>query len=81
MTIGPEGKKQQLVEVLNLVDTGTSLLVAAAAREDFNVHTTLETVIEILKETGLPKGITFDRDPRFVGSYSGLEVPIAPFDI
>jgi transposase InsO family protein len=77
VTIGPEGKKQHLVEVLNLVDVGTSILVAAVAREDFNAQTTLETIIEILKETGLPKRVTFDRDPRFVGSASGRDFPSA----
>jgi hypothetical protein len=54
--------------VLNTVDTGTSILVNAQVREDFTAETTLEAIVETLRQQGRPETITMDRDPRFVGS-------------
>ncbi len=69
-TVPPEtgGKQQHVVEVLNTVDTGTSILLNAQVREDFTAETTLEAIVETLREQGRPETITLDRDPRFVGS-------------
>jgi transposase InsO family protein len=64
----PDGKQQHVVEVLNTVDTGTSILVNAQVREDFTAETTLEEIVETLRMQGCPEMITLDRDPRFVGS-------------
>jgi hypothetical protein len=77
VTVGPEGKKQHLVEILNIVDEGTSILVDTVAGEDFNAETALKTMSEVLKRHGLPQQITFDRDPRWVGSYSTRDFPSA----
>jgi transposase InsO family protein len=77
VSVGPEGKKAHLVEVLNLKDVGSAVLLAAEPREDFNAETVLQTLIEILKKIGLPARMTFDRDPRFVGSASGRDYPSA----
>jgi hypothetical protein len=74
----PEGKRQHVVEVLNTVDVGTSLLLHAQAEEDFTAHTSLMAVAQLLRAQGLPDQITFDRDPRFVGSWSSRDFP-APF--
>lgn len=63
-----EGKQQHVVEVLNTVDAGTSLLVDARARDDFTAETTLLTIAQTLRSSGLPDTIMVDRDPRFVGS-------------
>ncbi len=63
-----DGKQQHVVEVLNTVDTGTSILVNAQVREDFTAETTLEAIVETLRLQGRPETITLDRDPRFVGS-------------
>jgi len=63
-----DGKQQHVVEVLNTVDTGTSILVNAQVREDFTAETTLEAIVETLRQQGRPETITMDRDPRFVGS-------------
>ena len=62
----PEGKRQHVVEALNCVDCGTSLLVATDVRADFTEETTLAAVAELLQAHGRPVEITFDRDPRFV---------------
>jgi hypothetical protein len=76
--IEPGGKKQHLVEILNFVDVGTSAWLEALIRADFNAYTSLVAVEEYLKHWGLPDEVTFDRDPRFVGSASGRDFP-APF--
>ncbi len=74
----PEGKKQHQVETLNMIDTGTSILLDNRARTDFNAETVLRSVAESLKFLGCPQQITFDRDPRFVASASSGDFP-APF--
>jgi transposase InsO family protein len=64
----PLGKRQHVVEALNCVDCGTSLLVAADVRADFTEETTLTAVADLLQAHGRPVEITLDRDPRFVGA-------------
>lgn len=71
----PDGKRQHVVEVLNSVDIGTSILVDAQVQSDFTAETTIEAMISTLRHTGLPKQITVDRDPRFVGSAQGSDFP------
>jgi len=71
-------KQQHLVETLNIVDTGTSILVDNPARADFNAETVIRALAEVLQKVGCPRQITFDRDPRFVASASGGDFP-APF--
>ena len=76
-TVPPEadGKQQHVVEVLNTVDSGTSILVNAQVREDFTAETTLQAVVDTFRVQGLPAAITLDRDPRFVGSPHGRDFP------
>jgi transposase InsO family protein len=73
----PQGKKQHIVEVCNFVDAGTSTLLIAQASEDFHAQTAMRAVIAFLEEYGLPQMMTFDRDPRWVGSSSGRDFPSA----
>jgi transposase InsO family protein len=73
-----EGKQQHVVEVLDAVDVGTSILIAAEARDDFTMATAIETAAAIVTEQGLPDLVTLDRDPRFVGETSQRESP-SPF--
>lgn len=70
-------KKAHQVEVLNGVDKGTSSVVAFEASANFTAETVLGSVAQILEEKGRPKKITFDRDPRFVGSQGSLDYPSA----
>jgi hypothetical protein len=74
-SISPEpssqGKRQHVIEVCNFVDAGTSIALWAQAREDFHEQTALEVVITFLRTYGCPHQMTFDRDPRWVGSASG----------
>ena len=73
----PDSKKQHLVEVLNFIDEGTSVLWEAVARDDFNAQTVLETLFEVFERQGLPRQLRFDRDPRFVGASQGRDFPSA----
>jgi transposase InsO family protein len=73
----PFGKRQHVVEVLNAVDMGTSVLVTAQVRADFNAETTLQEVASLLRTHGRPLQLTFDRDVRFVSSPSGSDFPSA----
>ncbi len=73
----PVGKQQHVVEILNVVDMGTSLVVATQVHDDFHAQTALEAMAQILHQHGLPSSITFDRDTRWVGSASGRDFPSA----
>lgn len=75
VTVGLEGKRQHLVEVFNVVDSGTSILLEAVAREDFNATTVLGTLAQTFQNHGLPNSITLDRDPRFVGAATSRDFP------
>jgi transposase InsO family protein len=75
----PDGKHQHVVEVLNTVDAGTSLLLNAQARDDFTAETTLRAVAETLQAQGCPEAVMIDRDPRFVGSTRQRDCP-SPFE-
>lgn len=71
----PEGKKLHVVETLNIVDEGTSILVDAQVRDDFNAETAIIALASSFLVNGLPQSIRLDRDPRFVGSWSGADFP------
>ena len=70
-------KRAHQVETFDVVDAGTSILVANPARSDFNGSTVIETVVDIFQANGVPQQLRFDRDPRFVGSASGRDFPAA----
>jgi Integrase core domain len=74
----PDGKRGPVVEVLNTVDTGTSILLAAQVRPDFTMETAIAAVAELVRQLGLPERVTFDRDPRFVGAPQQRDFP-SPF--
>jgi transposase InsO family protein len=73
----PDGKRQHVVETLNILDTGTSVLLDAHVRADFTAETALQAVALTLATYGCPKLITLDRDPRWVGSPAGSDFPAA----
>ena len=74
----PDGKRQHVVEVLDTVDMGTSILLGADVRPDFTAATALHAVAEIVQQIGLPTAVTIDRDPRFVGGAQQRDFP-SPF--
>jgi hypothetical protein len=53
-----------VVETLNVLDTGTSVLLDAQVRIDFTAKTALEALADPLQTYGRPQRITLDRDPR-----------------
>src|SRR6266536_5388862 len=69
------GKQQHVVEALNCMDAGTSILLDAQVQADFHAQTTLRAVMQFLQCYGLPPKITFDRDPRLVGAATGRDFP------
>jgi hypothetical protein len=73
----PDGKQQHVVEVCNFVDAGTSILLSAQVHSDFHAETALDAVLAFLRQWGRPSKLTFDRDPRWVGSASGRDFPSA----
>lgn len=73
----PDGKQQHVVEVLNVVDAGTSSLLSAQVNADFHAETAFDAVVTFLQQYGRPKQLTFDRDPRWVGSARGRDFPSA----
>jgi hypothetical protein len=74
----PDGKRQHVVEVLNTVDMGTSILLHAQVRPDFTAETALRAVTDLVQQHGLPKAVTIDRDVRFVGAPQQRDFP-SPF--
>lgn len=73
----PDGKRQHVVEALNIIDTGTSVLLDTHVRSDFTAETALQALTKTLSTYGRPKRITLDRDPRWVGSPAGSDFPAA----
>lgn len=73
----PDGKRQHVVETLNIIDTGTSLLLDGHVRPDFTAETALASVAQTLAKYGCPQQITLDRDTRWVGSPLGSDFPSA----
>ena len=60
----PLGKRQHVVETLNIIDMGTSVLLEAHVRADFTAETALQALALTLVKYGRPKQMTLDRDPR-----------------
>ena len=70
-------KRAHQIEAFDVVDAGTSILIDNPARADFTATTVIETLVDIFHEQGMPTSLRFDRDPRFVGSWSGRDFPAA----
>ena len=64
-------KQSHIVEVFNIIDVGTSILLASIVRDDFNAETVLMAMVDLVKRIGVLKLVRFDRDPRFVGAPQG----------
>jgi hypothetical protein len=73
----PDGKRQHVIEIANFVDAGTSIWLHREVRSDFDAEALFEVVVQFLCEHGLPQILTFDNDPRFVGSASGRDFQIS----
>jgi hypothetical protein len=71
----PLGKKQHVVEILNLVDHGSSAVVASEPGDAYTAETALRTVAQVFLQEGCPDRIDLDRDPRWVGSWTAKDFP------
>jgi transposase InsO family protein len=78
-TIKPEeeGKKQHVVEAFNVVDKGSSIALMCHLHRQHRAITVLPCLTELFKTYGLPTHLTFDRDPRYVGSWTADDFPSA----
>jgi hypothetical protein len=73
----PDAKRAHMIETCNFVDAGTSILLDAQIHEDFHAETAFQAVVAFLQRYGCPKMLTFDRDPRWVGSATARDFPSA----
>ena len=71
----PVGKKQHVVEILNIVDHGSSAVVDGIPRDDYTAETALRTLADVLQDQGCPQRIRMDRDTRWVGSWKATDFP------
>jgi transposase InsO family protein len=71
----PDGKQRHVVEILNVVDHGSSAVVASQPGGDYTAETALRTVAEVLVAQGCPDRIRMDRDTRWVGSWTAKDFP------
>jgi hypothetical protein len=71
----PDGKQQHVVEILNLVDHGSSAVVASEPANDYNAETALRKVSDVFLEQGCPDRIRLDRDTRWIGSWTAKDFP------
>ena len=70
-------KRKHQVELLDVIDTGSSVALATQVSDRFDAEWTLITLVDVFRSTGLPKVIRFDRDPRLVASWTANEFPSA----
>src|SRR4029453_10084857 len=70
-------KRAHQVETFDVVDAGTSILVANPVRRDFTAATVIATMLAIFQANGLPQRLRCDPDPRFGGSARGRDFPRA----
>lgn len=71
----PQGKKQHVVEILNVVDHGSSAVVASEPGSDYTAESALRSLARVLQEQGCPERMDMDRDPRWVGSWTAKDFP------
>ena len=64
-------------EFFLVVDRGTSRVVYLEGSQGYNAETALAAVARLLLLQGLPQRLRFDRDTRFVGSWTGDSYPSA----
>ena len=64
-----------IFEFFIVVDRGTSRVIYLEGSEGYNAETALEAVARLLLSQGLPKRLRFDRDSRFVGSWTRDSYP------
>jgi len=62
-------------EFFLVVDRGTSRVIYLEGREGYRADTALEAVVRMFLLKGMPKRLRFDRDPRFVWTWTADSFP------
>ena len=77
--VSPEAptKKQNGLEVFSVMDRGSSASIDSQTSAQFDADQALLSMATTLQKQGLPRCITYDRDPRLVGSQSTDGLPSA----
>ena len=73
----PDGKQQHAVEIFDILDYGSDLSLLCDPATNYTAETIFTPIIATLQRYGLPNGVTFDNDPRYVGSPTGRDFPSA----
>lgn len=74
----PDGRRQHGVECFNTVDHGTSLVLSGQVHPNCTAVTAVRAMVTVLRTYGRPQTVRFDRDPRFIMSWSARDFP-SPF--
>ena len=77
--VSPEAptKQHNGLEVFNVVDRGSSVSIDSQPSAQFDAEQALLSMAATLLKQGVPRCITYDRDPRLVGSQSTDGFPSA----
>ena len=70
-------KHQHGLEIFNVVDRGSSAVIDSQPSALFDAEFALQSMVRTLQQQGVPLSITYDRDPRFVGSQATDGFPSA----
>jgi len=68
---------ETILEFFLVVDRGTSRVIYLEGSMGYNAEMALEAVARCFKQCGMPNRLRFDRDVRFVGSWTGRSYPSA----
>ena len=68
-------KRQHQVEVLVVIDTGTSIALETTVSDRFGAQNALVALVDVFRRLGLPEVVRFDRDLRLVASWSVDKFP------
>ena len=69
------GGEDGIDEACNILDAGSSIVIASIVDTGFDAESITRTVALIFKEKGVPQVLRIDRDPRLVGGYAGQDYP------
>jgi hypothetical protein len=64
VAVEPDGKRQHGVQTLDILDSGTSVLLDAQVRADFTAEVALDAFVKPRLCYGCPASVVVDRDVR-----------------
>ena len=77
--LSPEApdKRNNALEIFNVIDQGTSAAMASQPSAHYDAEHALLAMAATLQKRGVPRCISYDRDPRFVGNQATDGFPSA----